>query len=151
MHLQLAAWAALAAATPATKPNFVILFMDDHGWGDVGCNTGGAVKETPHIDALASGGVRFEGSSTSVLAPGPAGPSTNTRTLILSLTLSLDFHVGFSVCTASRAALLTGRNCPRTDVCNNFGPDSKFGMALQEKTVADLLKGGADYDTHMIG
>ena len=105
----------------AEKPNFVILFMDDHGWGDVGCNTNGEVKETPHIDKLAASGIRFH-----------------------------DFHVGFSVCTASRGALLTGRSCPRTNVCGNFGPDSKHGMSLQEKTVADLLK-AADYDTHMIG
>ena len=101
--------------------DFVILFMDDHGWGDVGCNTNGEVKETPHIDKLAASGIRFH-----------------------------DFHVGFSVCTASRGALLTGRSCPRTNICGNFGPDSKHGMSLQEKTVADLLK-AADYDTHMIG
>ena len=110
-----------AESDTPNKPNFVILFMDDHGWGDVGCNTNGEVKETPHIDALAASGIRFH-----------------------------DFHVGFSVCTASRGALLTGRSCPRTNVCGNFGPESKHGMSLQEKTVADLLK-TANYDTHMIG
>ena len=60
-------------------------------------------SETPHMDALAASGIRFS-----------------------------DFHVGFSVCTPSRAALLTGRLCPRTGVCNNFGPYSRHGMALTE-------------------
>jgi arylsulfatase A-like enzyme len=103
-------------------PNVVILFLDDHGWGDVGANAGAAaVPETPHIDALAASGARFT-----------------------------DFHSGYSVCTASRAALLTGRLAPRTGVFGNFAPTSSEGMALQERTIADVL-GGAGYDTHMIG
>ena len=109
------------ASKSSPRPNFVVLFLDDHGWGDVGCNTNGTVKETPHIDALAAGGMRFT-----------------------------DFHVGYSVCTASRGALLTGRLCPRTGVCGNFGPNSEHGMALSEHTMADLLK-PQGYDTHMIG
>eukprot|EP01063_Lacrimia_lanifica_P022926 TRINITY_DN30436_c0_g1_i1.p1 TRINITY_DN30436_c0_g1~~TRINITY_DN30436_c0_g1_i1.p1 ORF type:complete len:549 (+),score=163.06 TRINITY_DN30436_c0_g1_i1:35-1681(+) len=112
-----------AAAAAAMPPNFVILFLDDHGWGDVGCNTNGSVTETPHIDALAAEGLRFT-----------------------------DFHAGFSVCTASRGALLTGRTCPRTGVCGNFGPSAQYGMALQERTVADLLKTApTPYATHMLG
>ena len=112
---------AVFSAAAAPPPNFLVFFLDDHGWGDAGFNTGGRVTETPAMDKLAAGGMRFS-----------------------------DFHVGFSVCTASRAALLTGRTCPRTNVCGNFGPDSKHGMALGELTMANLLK-RANYDTHMIG
>lgn len=115
--------------------------MDDHGFGDMGANANGVdpaslpefpvgpwkdgagkyTPETPHMDALAASGIRFT-----------------------------DFHVGYSVCTASRAALLTGRLCPRTGVCGNFGPYSAMGMARGERTVADIL-GSAGWEAHMIG
>ena len=86
-----AAGAAAAKETPArSKPNFVVLFLDDHGWGDVGANVASVaglppVSETPNMDRMAAEGVRFA-----------------------------DFHTGYSVCTASRGALLTGRLSPRT-------------------------------------
>lgn len=104
------------------KPNFVILFLDDHGWGDVGANVGAnIVPETPNVDSLAASGVRFT-----------------------------DMHSGFPVCTASRSALLTGRLAPRTGVFGNFAPSSSEGLALGEVTMADVLR-EAGYDTHMIG
>lgn len=106
------------AATPGT--NFMVLFMDDNGWGDNGCNDPN-VTETPRIDQMAREGIRFS-----------------------------DFHASYSVCTASRGALLTGRLCPRTGVCNNFGPNSIHGMAAGELTMADILTAGG-YDAHMIG
>ena len=61
-----------------------------------------------------------------------------------------DFHAAFSVCTASRGALLTGRLSPRTGIGNNFGPDSDAGMALGERTIANWLA-PAGYESHMIG
>ena len=60
-------------------PNVVIINADDLGYGDLGCY-GGSVIKTPHIDSLAASGVRFT-----------------------------DFHACDSVCTPSRAGLLTGR------------------------------------------
>ena len=73
----------------------LILFGDDWGYGDVGANWAGDTKGfdqkfpkptfTPHLDTLAAAGIRFT-----------------------------DFHVGASVCTPSRAALLTGRLGLRT-------------------------------------
>lgn len=61
------------------KPNVVIILTDDQGYGDLGC-MGAADLKTPHIDALAAGGVRF----SSMYAASP-------------------------VCSPSRAGLLTGR------------------------------------------
>jgi arylsulfatase A-like enzyme len=109
-------------AAAVDKPtNFVVLFMDDNGWGDSSVNMGAdAVHETPHMQKMANEGITFS-----------------------------DFHSSFSVCTASRGALLTGRLSPRTGVGNNFGPDSSYGMAREELTIADVL-GAHGYDSHMM-
>ena len=112
----------LFAAAEAEKTNFVVLFMDDNGWGDSSVNMGvDAVHETPHMQKMADEGITFS-----------------------------DFHSSYSVCTASRGALLTGRLAPRTGVANNFGPTSSYGMAPGELTIADVL-GAHGYESHMIG
>lgn len=71
-----------AAVTPA-RPNFVVIFIDDLGYGDLGC-FGSPNIRTPRIDRLAAEGVRFT-----------------------------SFYVGAPVCSASRASLLTGRYSAR--------------------------------------
>lgn len=68
-----------AASAEQTKPNFVFLLVDDLGWGDFGCY-GAEFYETPHIDDLASDGMLF----------------TNG-------------YAACTVCSPSRAAILTGR------------------------------------------
>ncbi|MGD0092152.1 MAG: sulfatase-like hydrolase/transferase, partial [Planctomycetota bacterium] len=68
-----------AAAEPPRKLNFVLILADDLGWSDLGC-TGSDLYETPNIDRLAQQGLRF---STAYSA--------------------------CTVCSPSRAALLTGR------------------------------------------
>ena len=102
-----------------SKPNVIIMFADDYGWGDVGHNNP-SVKETVAIDALAAGGITLK-----------------------------DMHT-FPLCTPSRAQLLTGRLPPRTGVTTNFIPESLFGLAAEEHTIASLLK-TAGYDTAQLG
>jgi hypothetical protein len=79
-----------------------------------------ATTETPHMDALARAGLRFT-----------------------------DFHA-MSLCTPSRAALLTGRFGLRTGVVTNFNPYSKWGLPLAEITLAERLRSGG-YRTGMTG
>ena len=80
----------------------------------MGANWPAAAGMTPHMDKLAAEGIRFT-----------------------------DFHVGASVCTVSRAALLTGRLGVRTGVVHNFGIDSVAGLPRTEKTIAEMLKPAA--------
>ncbi|XP_033124455.1 arylsulfatase G-like isoform X1 [Anneissia japonica] len=105
-----------------SQPNFIILFMDDIGWGDLGANWNpSGNSDTPFMDALAKKGMRFT-----------------------------DFHSGASICTPSRAALLTGRLGKRTGVIRNFGKKSTGGLPLNETTMAETLQAGG-YRTGMIG
>ncbi|MFN9714933.1 MAG: sulfatase-like hydrolase/transferase, partial [Planctomycetota bacterium] len=66
-------------AVDATKPNLVIFYSDDQGWGETGCY-GNPEIPTPHIDSLAKNGVRFTQG-----------------------------YVAATYCSPSRAGLLTGR------------------------------------------
>ena len=71
-------------AAPKRKPNFVIIFCDDLGFGDVG-TTGGKTIKTPNIDRMAREG-----------------------------TVLTDYYAAATLCTPSRAGLLTGRYPIRT-------------------------------------
>ena len=94
-----------------TKPNFVIIFADDQGYGDLGCFGSEKIK-TPHIDRIAKEGRRF----------------TN-------------FMVASPVCTPSRAALLTGCYPKRVGMHQHvLFPSSKKGLNPSEHTIADHLK-----------
>eukprot|EP01063_Lacrimia_lanifica_P000406 TRINITY_DN101_c11_g1_i1.p1 TRINITY_DN101_c11_g1~~TRINITY_DN101_c11_g1_i1.p1 ORF type:complete len:532 (+),score=167.88 TRINITY_DN101_c11_g1_i1:43-1638(+) len=117
-----AACAMAEEAAPKTKkPNFVVLFADDMGYGDMGANDPSAAGMTPHLDQLAAEGIRFT-----------------------------DFHVAASVCSVSRAALLTGRLGLRTGVVHNFSPTSRYGLPRTEVTLAEALQ-KAGYRTGAIG
>jgi len=71
---------AAAGAAPAAKPNVIVIITDDHGWADLACQSSRTEVKTPHFDALAASGVRFERG-----------------------------YVSAPVCIPSRAGLLTGR------------------------------------------
>ena len=93
------------------KPNFVIIFTDDQGYGDLGCFGSKRIK-TPHIDRMAEEGCRFT-----------------------------SFMVGSSVCSPSRAALLTGCYPKRVGLHKGvLFPDSTIGLNPDEYTIADHLK-----------
>lgn len=93
------------------KPNFIVLFADDMGYGDLGCYGHPNIR-TPHLDRMANEGVRFTSG-----------------------------YAAASVCTPSRVGLLTGRYAKRAGLPNNLGPDSTGGLPLSEITLAQHLKG----------
>lgn len=95
------------------RPNIILIMADDLGYGEVGCFGGGRIR-TPHIDALAAGGMRFT-----------------------------DYHSNGAVCSPTRAALLTGRyqqRCGIENVVTAKGPARETGMPLAETTFAEVLK-----------
>ncbi|WP_421948133.1 sulfatase [Phaeodactylibacter xiamenensis] len=92
------------------KPNVVIIFTDDLGYGDLGCY-GNAVIRTPHLDQMAAEGARFT-----------------------------EFYSISPVCSPSRAGLLTGRYPIRMGIQSVFFPESWTGMAPEEITLAEALK-----------
>jgi len=91
-------------------PNFVIIFIDDMGYADVGC-FGAQGYATPNIDRMAAEGTRFT-----------------------------DFYAAASVCTPSRAALMTGCYPQRVSLPNVLGPNAKIGISDGETTIAQMLK-----------
>src|SRR5688572_19153875 len=101
------------ARLPA-KPNLLIIYADDLGWGELGCQ-GNREIPTPHIDSIAKNGVRF----------------TNG-------------YVAATYCSPCRAGLLTGRYPTRFGhEFNEGGPmgvNRGFGLPVEEKTMADRLK-----------
>jgi len=112
--------AASASAATARLPNVVIIFNDDMGYADVGV-FGAKGYATPNIDRLAREGVQF----------------TN-------------FHVAQAVCSASRAALLTGCYSNRIGLHGALGPGATHGIHAAETTIAELLK-SRGYATGMAG
>lgn len=108
-------------AATARKPNFVVFFCDDLGYGDTGFN-GNPTTHTPNLDELA-----FSGK------------------------ILTSWYSGCNVCTGSRAALMTGRQMPRTGLPGVIGPDCSYGLNLEEITIASHLKEHANYSTAIVG
>lgn len=92
------------------RPNVIIIFIDDMGYGDVGFN-GATEPQTPNLDRMAREGMKFT-----------------------------DFYVGCAVCSGSRTALLTGCHYQRLSMKAVLFPNAKEGLHPDEVTIADMLK-----------
>jgi arylsulfatase A-like enzyme len=120
-----------AARAQDRPPNIVFVLIDDMGWTDLGC-CGSKYYETPHIDQLAKDGMRFT-----------------------------EAYAACTVCSPSRAAILTGKSPARlhlTDWIPGHGrpfarltiPDWTQHLPLEEVTLAERLK-TRGYATASIG
>jgi len=105
-----------------SKPNIVLIFMDNFGWGELGVYGGGVLRgaPTPRIDSLADEGLRL-----------------------------LNFNVE-AQCTPSRAAIMTGRYAIRTGNASVPLGVGVYGLTQWEYTMAEMLS-DAGYNTGMFG
>lgn len=107
-------------------PNFIVIFCDDLGFGDLGCY-GSTKNRTPNIDQLAREGKRFT-----------------------------SFYSSSPVCTPSRSSLMTGCYARRVGMHEDFTghwvliPRSRRGLAPEETTLPEMLK-SRGYATACIG
>ena len=104
------------------RPNFILIMADDLGYGDISCY-GNTYINTPNIDKLASEGIRFT-----------------------------DFHSNGTVCSPTRAALMTGKYQQRTGVTGviTAAKHREVGLAIDEITIADELR-KYDYNCGIYG
>jgi arylsulfatase len=109
-------------ATAQEKPNIVIVFLDNFGWGEPGFNGGGVIRgaATPRMDRLASQGLRL--------------PNFNVEVQ----------------CTPSRSALMTGRYAIRSGNATVPFGEGVYGLVQWEVTMAEMLS-EAGYATGMFG
>jgi arylsulfatase A len=108
------------AYASSSKPNIIIIFTDDQGYQDLGCFGSPNIK-TPHIDQMAKEGMRL-----------------------------MDFYSAASVCTPSRAALLTGCYPERVGNLGVLFPNRTQGLHPEETTIARMLK-SIGYATACVG
>jgi arylsulfatase len=125
MKVLLISWVMVCVAPmgyAAEKPNIVLVFLDNFGWGEPGFNGGGIIRgaATPRMDKLAEEGLRL----------------TN-------------FNVE-AQCTPSRSAIMTGRYAIRSG--NGVAPKGGgvYGLVQWEVTMAEMLS-DAGYSTGMFG
>lgn len=109
----------------SSKPNVIIIFADDLGYGDLGCY-GSEINMTPTLDKMAEEGKKFS-----------------------------NFYVSSPVCSPSRASLLTGCYPQRISFGTFDGlrvlfPGQGIGLSNEEKTIAKTLK-ESGYNTKIIG
>lgn len=97
-------------ASAERLPNFVIIYIDDMGYGDIG-PFGAEGYETPNLDRMAEEGRRFT-----------------------------DFYVTQAVCSASRAGLLTGCYNVRVGILGALNHKANHGISSDEMTIADVVK-----------
>jgi len=113
---------ATTVAAASAKPNIIIIYTDDQGYGDVSCLNPDAKFQTPNLDRIANEGVNF----------------TNG-------------HSADTICTPSRYALLTGRYCWRTVKKKGVLGAESTGLITNDRiTLASLLRDNG-YNTAMVG
>jgi uncharacterized sulfatase len=103
---------AAVPAVAADRPNVVLVFIDDMGWGDFSC-FGNRDAQTPHVDRLAREGIRFE-----------------------------QFYVNSPICSPSRTAISTGQYPQRwriTSYLSNRDHNNQRGMAQWLDPKAPML------------
>jgi len=108
------------AASPSMPPNVVLIFTDDLGYSDLGCY-GSKLNRTPRIDRLANEGTRFT-----------------------------QFYVAQAVCSASRAALMTGCYANRVGLEGALNHTSPVGIHPDERLIPEMLR-DRGYATAMFG
>lgn len=97
-------------ARPDRPPNIVVIFIDDMGYADIG-PFGAHGYATPHLNRMAAEGMRFT-----------------------------DFVVSSAVCSASRAALMTGCYHRRIGIDGALGPNAEMGIHSREMTLGEVCK-----------
>lgn len=124
---------AAETAQPSLRPNIVVVIADDLGWADLGCY-GADLHETPRLDQFARQAVRFT-----------------------------DAYAASSVCTPTRAALMTGKHPARLGITiwaegaeqppppgKLIPPKAEHNLPLAERTLAEYLR-DAGYLTALVG
>jgi len=107
----------------APPPNIILIMADDLGYGDLSCY-GNTFIQTPHLDKMAAGGLKF-----------------------------LDYHSNGAVCSPTRAALLTGQYQQRAGmegVIYVRGATRQTGMDTTATTIAEVLR-SRGYETAVYG
>ncbi len=94
------------------RPNLVVIFADDMGYGDMACN-GAKDRVTPNLDRLAAEGMRFT-----------------------------SFYVTQGQCSPSRASLLTGCYANRVGIDYVLSPGARIGLDPAERSIARMCKDG---------
>ena len=107
----------------AKSPNILLIFADDHGYGDISAHNGPSIQ-TPHIDRIAASGARFT-----------------------------KFYANSSVCSPSRASLMTGRYPDRVGVPGviRTHPENSWGYFRQDAVTLPSALKQKDYHTALIG
>ncbi|MFT5366253.1 MAG: arylsulfatase A-like enzyme [Candidatus Latescibacterota bacterium] len=107
----------------AALPNILVILGDDHGYGDISAHNGPHIQ-TPNMDRIANDGVRFT-----------------------------QFYANSSVCSPSRAALMTGRFPDRVGVPGviRTHPQNNWGYFRQDAVTMPAMLKAKDYHTALIG
>ena len=149
--------AARSKSTSASEdrpPNFIVFFVDDLGYGDLGftgkrCSLVVVYQRTKTRTIFACIGILNFFSSLCFLGH-PTTKTPNLDKLAWNGKILTTWYSGCNVCTGSRASLMTGRQFPRTGLPGVIPQNCPYGLNLKEITLAEQLKKGG-YATGIVG